>query len=353
MAILVVVPNSMWVLAILWLVLSCADGSVRAADASILNLDSQSGLMKGDYSVIDYSMHCGSFDVEVSVPAACSSAASSVVPALVPVVAAFSFPSCGLALSAELRLYPVFRFQSWNVDCVICCLSPEMVSLWIFMCVPWTLDCFSWIQNGCLVRLMATVGCVRAAALFVVMNLFLVDLFSSGLFNQVTVLAAAAAAAAIVVVHALFSLDESAAGANDDEIFVFIEQAAAAAAAAIVVVHALFSLDESAAGANDDEIFVFIEQAAGAAAAAIVVVHALFFQDGSAAGAKHDEFFVCVVQAAAALAAAIVAVRPVCESSSLVFFFAGIGSWISLRVCSLFPGLWKEQRNISLQGIVC
>ena len=30
--------------------------------------------------------------------------------------------------------------------------------------------------------------------------------------------------------------------------------------------------------------------------------------------------------------------------------FAGIGSWISLRVCSSFPGLWKEQRNISLQG---
>ena len=83
MAILVVVPNSMWVLAILWL------------------------------DLIDYSTQCGSFDVGVSLPAACS-AASSVVPA--PVVAAFPFPSCGLALSAELRLYPVFCFQSWNVD---------------------------------------------------------------------------------------------------------------------------------------------------------------------------------------------------------------------------------------------
>ena len=40
----------------------------------------------------------------------------------------------------------------------------------------------------------------------------------------------------------------------------------------------------------------------------------------------------------------------VCESSSLIFFFAGTGSWISLWVCSSFPGLWKEQRNISLQG---
>ena len=145
--------------------------------------------MKGDYSVIDCSMQCGSLDVGFSVLAACSSAASSVVPA--PVVAAFPFPSCGLALSAELRLYPVFCFQSWNVDCVICYLSPEMVSCWTFMCVSWTLDCFSWIQNGCLVRLMATVGCVRAAAFFAVTNQLIVDLFSSAaaigvLFNQVT-----------------------------------------------------------------------------------------------------------------------------------------------------------------------
>ena len=100
MAILVVVPNSMWAFAILWLDLSYAVGSVRAADASI-PLEAQSGLMKGDYSVIDYSMQCGSFDVGVSLLAACSSAASSVV--LAPVVAAFPFPSCGLALSAEFR----------------------------------------------------------------------------------------------------------------------------------------------------------------------------------------------------------------------------------------------------------
>ena len=99
-------------------------GSVRAADASI-PLEVQSGLMKGDGSIIDYSMQCGSFDVGVSLPAACLSAASPVVLALA--VAALPFPSCGLALSAELRLYPVFCFQSWNVDCVICYLSPEMV----------------------------------------------------------------------------------------------------------------------------------------------------------------------------------------------------------------------------------
>ena len=109
MAIFVVVPNSM----ILWLDLSYAVGSVRAADTSIL-LEVQSGLTKGDYSVIDCSMQCGSLDVRVSVPAACWFAACSVVPALV--VAAFPFLPCGLALSAELRLYPVFCFQSWNFD---------------------------------------------------------------------------------------------------------------------------------------------------------------------------------------------------------------------------------------------
>ena len=111
MVILAVVPNSMWGWAVLWLDLSYA---------SIL-LEAQSGLMKGDYSVIDYSMQCGSFDVWVSLPAACSSAASPVVPA--PAVAAFPFLSCGLALSAELRLYFVFCFQSWNFDDVIGYLS--------------------------------------------------------------------------------------------------------------------------------------------------------------------------------------------------------------------------------------
>ena len=104
MVILAVHHNSMWAWAVLWLDLSYA---------SIL-LEAQSGLMKGDYSVIDYSMQCGSFEFWVSLPAACSSAASPVV--LAPAVAAFPFPSCGLALSAELRLYPVFCFQSWNVD---------------------------------------------------------------------------------------------------------------------------------------------------------------------------------------------------------------------------------------------
>ena len=130
--------------------------AVRAADASIL-LEAQSGLMKGDYSVIDNFMQCGSFDVGVSLPAACSSAASSFVLALV--FAAFPFPSCGLALSAELRLYPVFCFQSWNVAHVICHLSPKMVSLWISMCF-WSLDVFSWIQNWFWARLMAKHRCV-------------------------------------------------------------------------------------------------------------------------------------------------------------------------------------------------
>ena len=32
-----------------------------------LRLEAQTGLMKGDYSIIDYSMQCGSFDVGVSV----------------------------------------------------------------------------------------------------------------------------------------------------------------------------------------------------------------------------------------------------------------------------------------------
>ena len=90
--------------------LSYVVGSVRAVDATIL-LDVQSGLMKGYHSVIDYSMQCGSFDVGVSVLAACWFSACSVVPAFV--VAAFPFLPCGLALSAELRLYPVFCFQSW------------------------------------------------------------------------------------------------------------------------------------------------------------------------------------------------------------------------------------------------
>ena len=107
--------------------LSCAVGSVRAADTST-PLEVQSGLTKGDYSVIDYSIQCGSLDVGVSVLAACWFAASSVVLALV--VAAFPFLPCGLALSAELRLYPVLCFQSWNFDGDIEYLSLETVFNW-------------------------------------------------------------------------------------------------------------------------------------------------------------------------------------------------------------------------------
>ena len=50
-------------------------------------------------------MEFGSLDVGVSVLAACWFAASSVVLALV--VAVFRFLACFLALSAELRLYPL------------------------------------------------------------------------------------------------------------------------------------------------------------------------------------------------------------------------------------------------------
>ena len=158
----------------------------------------------------------------------------------------------------------------------------------------------SWFLCGFLRRLMAIVGRMRADALSVVTNQLIVDLFSSaaafgGLFNQVTVLAAAAAAAATVGVHALSSLDKSAAGANDDENVDFLQQAPGAAAAAIVIVHALSSLDESAAGATADELLVFMVQAAVAWAAALFVLHALFFLDESAAEAKN-----CVMQAAAA-----------------------------------------------------
>ena len=108
----------------------CSQFDVGPCDP-VVGSEAQSGLMKGDYSVIDYSMQCGSFDVGVSLHAACSSAASSVVPATccrrVPRFLRVVLPS-----SAELRLYPVFCFQSWNVDCVICYLSPEMVSCWTF-----------------------------------------------------------------------------------------------------------------------------------------------------------------------------------------------------------------------------
>ena len=253
------------VLAILWLDLSNA-----VADASIL-LEAQSGLMKGDYSVIDYSMQCGSFDVGVSLPAACSSAASSVVPALV--VAAF----CLLLSVMECRLRYLLLESRNGILLDLCLFSL-------------TLDCFSWIQNGCLVRLMATVGCVRAAAIFVVTSQFIVDLFSSaaafgGLFNEMTVLGAGAAAAAIVIVHALSSLDESAAG------------------------------------------------------------HALFFLDESAAEAKNDVFIVCLVQAAAAWVAATVTVHSVRESSSLIFFLLALAPGFLCGCVYRFPVCGKNKET--------
>ena len=139
-------------------------------------------------SVIDYSMQNGSFDVWVSLPAACSSAASLVV-VLAPAVAASPFPSCGLALSAELRLYPVFCFQPWNVDCVVGNLSPDFEFCWLFICVSWTLDetcvdylvygSHSWFLCGFLDRLMAIVGSMRAVVLLDVVNLLSEFLFSS------------------------------------------------------------------------------------------------------------------------------------------------------------------------------
>ena len=277
--------------------------------------------MKGDYSVIDYSMQNGSFDVGVSLPAACSSAASPVV-VLAPAVAASPFPSCGLALSAELRLYPVFCFQPWNVDYVIGNLSPDFEFCWLFNCVSWTLDetCVDYLVYGSHSlflcgfpdRLMAIVGSMRAVVLLDVVNLLSKFLFSSAaafceLFHQVIALAAGATAAATVGMHALSVLDTSAAGANDDE--------------------------------NCD----FTLHAAGATAAATVGMHTLSFLTKPAAGAIADVFLVSVVQAAAAWASAIV---PESLVSEPLFSCAGIGFWIFLRVCSSFLGLWKEQRNI-------
>ena len=117
-----------------------------------------------------------------------------------------------------------------------------MVSHWTFLRDPWTLYCYSWIQSGVLSCLMATVGCMRAAALFVVTNCGSLLICSRvwGLFNHVTVRAAAAAAAATLVAHGLSSLDESAAGAKNDEFLVCVVQAAAAwVAATVAVQHSL------------------------------------------------------------------------------------------------------------------
>ena len=265
----------MWVLAILWLDPSYAVGSVRAADASIF-LEAQSGLLKRDYSVIDYSMQCGSFDVGVSVPAACSSAASSVV--LAPVVVAFPFPSCGLALSAELGLYPVFCFQSWNVDCVICYLSPEMVSLWIFMCGFRTLDCFSWIQNWCLARLMANhgdvpccgarVGCSLCDGVPVKLGCFAEALAFEEIGGQEVLQAAAARAAAYFDHDAHTFLATSEARTFEGLHFVMTLHAAAARVAAYFQLVALSCLATSAAQAFEFVFWVHSGQAAAASAAA-------------------------------------------------------------------------------------
>ena len=310
MAILVVVPNSILAFAILWLDPSYAVGSVRAADASIL-LEAQSGLMKGDYSVIDYSMQCGSFDVGASVPAACSSAASSVVPATV--VVAFPFSSCGLALSAELRLYPVFCFQSWNVDYVICYLSPEMVSLWIFMCVSWTLHCFSWIQKWFLARLMAKhrcvpcygarVGCSLCGGVLVKLGCFAEAAFEEN-GGQVNLQAAAAGATATSNHDAHAFLATSAGRAHEGLHCEVTQQAAAARAAAYIGHDAHAFLVTSEARALEGLHCVMALQAAAARAAAYFQLVALSCLATSVAEAFEYVSKVRGWQAAAAPAAA-------------------------------------------------
>ena len=158
---------------------------------------------------------------------------------LASAVAAFPFSSCGLALSAELRLHPVFCFQPWNVDYVIGILSPDFEFCW-FICVSWTLDetCVdylvygsqSWFLCGFPDRLMAIVGSMRAGVLLDVMNLLSV----CELFQQVIALVAGATAAATVGLHALSFLTKSAAGAFADGFVVLVVPAAAARAAAFV-----------------------------------------------------------------------------------------------------------------------
>ena len=124
MAIAAVVPNSMWALAALWLMLCDAVSSERAWGAvSSVPLKGQAGYgsltvsttiencgrSKGGCSIIDNSMQYGS-PVDVCL---------SVLAVLLP---------CGLALSAESWRYPGFCFQTWNLDdgddCV--CLSPGL-----------------------------------------------------------------------------------------------------------------------------------------------------------------------------------------------------------------------------------
>ena len=355
MAVLVVVPNSMWVLAILWLDLSYAVGSVRAAGASI-PLEVQSGLMTGDDSIIDYSMQFGSFDVGVSLPAACSSAAFSVVSA--PAVAAFPFPLCGLALSAELRLYPVFCFQPWNVDCVMCYLSPEMVFFWIFM-GSWSLDDFSWIQSGFLARLMANhghvscygacLGCSRGGVALVKLVCSAEAAFEV-LDDQVSLQAAAVARAAANSDHDAHTfLVTSAAQAFEGLHCVVTQQAAGARAAAFFVQGAHAVLVTSAARALEGLHVDSILQAAAASAAAYLLGVALSSQVTSAAGAFDPVCKVYGWQAAVAAAAAFFLLVHMFE---YCWIFAGMplfGLWEITGLLSSIIGMGKTQKSEDLK----
>ena len=112
MAIAAVVPNSMWALAALWLMLCDAVSSERACGAvssvplkgragdgslTVSTTIENCGHSKGGCSIIDNSMQCGSL-VDVCL---------SVLAVLLP---------CGLALSAESWGFPGICFQTWNLD---------------------------------------------------------------------------------------------------------------------------------------------------------------------------------------------------------------------------------------------
>ena len=354
MAILVVVPNSMWVLAILWLDLSYAVGSVRAAGA-LIPPEVQSGLMTGDDSIIDYSMQFGSFDVGVSLPAACSSAAFPVVSA--PAVAAFPFPSCGLALSAELRLYPVYCFQPWNVDCVICYLSPEMVFSWIFM-GSWSLDDFSWTQSGALSRLMANHGghacgarvcCSQCRGFLGKPVCYAVALALEEIGNQEVLQAVAARAAANSDHDAHTFLATSVAQAFEGLHCVVTQQAAGARAAAFFVHGAHAVLVTSAARALEGLHVDTILQAAAASAAAYLLGVALSSLVTSAAGAFDHVCKVFRWQAAVASAAAFFLLVHMFESC---WIFAGMllfGLWEITGLYSSTIGMGKTQKSEELK----
>ena len=107
------------------------------------------------------------------------------------------------------------------------------------MC-SWTLDCFTWIQNGCLARLMANHGCVPCYGARVGCSLcggVLVKLgcFAEALaFEEIGVIlqAAAARAATYFLLVALSCLATSVAQAFEFGFWVHSWQAAAAPAAA-------------------------------------------------------------------------------------------------------------------------